>query len=172
MQGVATAESVPGPVLAAPLDSLGVTVPGMTCAASRLPARRMHSLAAMTPNIIVADDDAGTRELIKTALSGFDVVEAGDGVELLELLADASMVALIVTDVDMGWFDGIQAAAAARAAGVSTPIILISGKTGPAIASRAARIPDSTLLHKPFSLSAFVALARCMATRRPMYRRG
>ena len=103
-------------------------------------------------NIVVADDDADTRELVKAALAGSEVFEACNAIELLEVLADAARLDLIVTDVDMGWFDGIQAAATARTAGLGTPIVVITGIAGPGIAERVARIPGAVLLRKPFSV--------------------
>ena len=109
-------------------------------------------------NIVVADDDADTRELVKAALAGFEVFEACNGIELLEVLADAGRCDLIVTDVDMGWLDGIQAAATARTAGLRTPIVVITGITGAGIAERVARIPGAVLLRKPFSVTELIAL--------------
>ena len=109
-------------------------------------------------NIVVADDDADTRELVKAALPGFEVFEASDGIELLEVLASTRPCHLIVTDVDMGWLDGIQAAATARTAGLRTPILVITGMTGARVAERVARIPGAVLLRKPFSVTELIAL--------------
>lgn len=111
----------------------------------------------MGPKILVADDDVGSRALIRTALCGFDVFEVGDGIELLELLSHENQYSLIVTDIRMGWFDGIHAAASVRTAGISAPIILLTGQTDSGVAQRAARIPDSVLIHKPFSIREFVS---------------
>ena len=109
-------------------------------------------------NIVVADDDADTRALVKAALSGFEVFEAADGIELLEVLANAGHCDLIVTDVDMGWLDGIQAAATARTAGLRTPIVVITGMAGASVDERVARIPNAVLLRKPFSVAELIAL--------------
>ena len=109
-------------------------------------------------NILVVDDDADTRDLVKAALTGFEVFEASNGIELLEVLADAGRCDLIVTDVDMGWLDGIQAAAIARTAGLRTPIVVITGMTGASVAERVARIPGAVLLRKPFSVTELIAL--------------
>jgi CheY-like chemotaxis protein len=116
-------------------------------------------------NIVVADDDAETRELVKVALAGCDVFEACNATELLEALSDTARFDLIVTDVDMGWFDGIQAAATARTAGLHTPIVVITGMAGAAVAARVARIPGAVLLRKPFAVAELVQLvARLTAT--------
>jgi two-component system, response regulator FlrC len=109
-------------------------------------------------NIVVADDDADTRALVKAALVGFEVFEACNGIELLEVLADAVRCDLIVTDVDMGWLDGIQAVANARTAGLRTPIVVITGIAGAGVAERVARIPGAFLLRKPFSIAELIAL--------------
>jgi two-component system OmpR family response regulator len=109
-------------------------------------------------NIVVADDDAETRALVRDALTGCDVFEACNGTELLEALSDTVRFDLIVTDVDMGWFDGIQAAATVRTAGLRTPIVVITGMPGAAVAARVARIPGAVLLRKPFAVAELVQL--------------
>jgi CheY-like chemotaxis protein len=109
-------------------------------------------------SIVVADDDPDTRALVKAALTGSHVLEASNGIELLEVLANAGHCDLIVTDVDMGWLDGIQAAATARTAGLRTPIVVITGITGASIAERVARIPNAVLLRKPFAIADLIAL--------------
>ena len=109
-------------------------------------------------HIVVADDDADTRDLVKAALTGFSIIEASSGIELLEVLANTGHCDLIVTDVDMGWLDGIQAAATARTAGLRTPIVVITGMTGASVDERVARIPNAVLLRKPFSIAELITL--------------
>jgi two-component system OmpR family response regulator len=113
----------------------------------------------MPPKLLIADDDPDIRELLRDALSArFEVVEAKTGIELLELLADPGQFDLIITDIDMGWFDGIHAVAGARTAGVDVPIIVITAMSGPVVERRVACIPGAVLVQKPFSVASLVAL--------------
>jgi|GEM_PF-6044384 len=100
---------------------------------------------------VIADDDEDTRSLVREALSSFTVHEAATGIELLEQVAHARELDLIVTDIDMGWFDGIHAVACLRGAGVAVPIIVITASSEPGPLARVAQLPDAMLLRKPFS---------------------
>lgn len=100
---------------------------------------------------MIADDDDATRDLVRQALTSFTVTEAATGIELLEQLALINDLDLIVTDIDMGWFDGIHAVASARTAGVVVPVIVITGSSEPGPLARVAMLPNAILLRKPFS---------------------
>jgi len=78
--------------------------------------------------IALADDQALVREGLKLLLQGLDIeitVEAADGRELLDKLADTS-VDVIVSDVRMPALSGIEALRALRARGDRTPMILLT----------------------------------------------
>jgi two-component system chemotaxis response regulator CheY len=63
----------------------------------------------MAKTILIVDDSASLRVVVKIALvrAGYDVIEAGDGVEALAALEKAGKVNLIVSDVNMPNMDGI-----------------------------------------------------------------
>ena len=111
----------------------------------------MQRNGSRRPIAVIADDDEDTRELVRAALAGFVVSEAATGIELLEQVARAIELDLIVTDIDMGWFDGIHAAASARGAGVGVPIIVITGSSEPGPLARVVQLPNALVLRKPFS---------------------
>ena len=100
--------------------------------------------------IIIADDDVEIRRWLRVVLRPLnaDVVEVGSGAELLLALAE-SPFDVVISDVWMPPPDGIQAAAAARTAGISTPFIVITSCTNARVRSDAERIPGTTLLYKP-----------------------
>jgi DNA-binding NarL/FixJ family response regulator len=78
--------------------------------------------------IALADDQALVREGLKLVLRGLDIeiaVEASDGQELLDKLANTS-VDVIVSDVRMPALSGIAALRALRARGDRTPMILLT----------------------------------------------
>ena len=63
----------------------------------------------MAKTILIVDDSASLRTVVKMALqrAGYDVVEAGDGVQGLAALESTAKVNLIVSDVNMPNMDGI-----------------------------------------------------------------
>lgn len=63
----------------------------------------------MTKTILIVDDSSSLRTVVKLALvrAGYEVLEAGDGVQGLDVLEKAGKVNLIVSDVNMPNMDGI-----------------------------------------------------------------
>jgi two-component system chemotaxis response regulator CheY len=63
----------------------------------------------MAKTILIVDDSSSLRTVVKLALvrAGYEVHEAGDGVEGLSKLDTVSKVNLIVSDVNMPNMDGI-----------------------------------------------------------------
>ena len=63
----------------------------------------------MAKSILIVDDSASLRTVVRLALvrAGYEVLEAGDGVEGLAQLDKAGRVNLIVSDVNMPNMDGI-----------------------------------------------------------------
>ncbi len=63
----------------------------------------------MAKTILIVDDSSSLRTVVKLALTraGYDVHEAGDGVEALAKLDSVAKVNLIVSDVNMPNMDGI-----------------------------------------------------------------
>lgn len=105
--------------------------------------------------IVLADDDAGTRDLLKRALEsdGHNVSVARDGAEAAEIIAtDGGRFDLLIADVDMPGLDGISVAKKAREAQTAIAVVLISAHESEW--ERAAGIPGSKVetRAKPFTL--------------------
>jgi DNA-binding NarL/FixJ family response regulator len=81
--------------------------------------------------VIVADDEAGIRELMRTLLSlepDFEVVgQAGDGVEAVELVS-ALHPDLVVIDISMPVMDGLEAISRIRQVSPATRVAVLSGE--------------------------------------------
>ena len=63
----------------------------------------------MAKTILIVDDSSSLRTLVRMALTraGYEVLEAGDGQEALQVLDKAARVHLVVCDVNMPRMDGI-----------------------------------------------------------------
>ena len=80
--------------------------------------------------VIIADDDPGSRALLRTLLEreGYEVAESGDGQSALKLVS-AARPDLLLLDVDMPPPDGIEVARRLRRefSEIELPIILVTG---------------------------------------------
>jgi DNA-binding NarL/FixJ family response regulator len=84
-----------------------------------------------TYRVVVADDEATMRELMRTVLSlepDFEVVgQAGDGREAVALVAELHPD-LVVIDVSMPVMDGLQAIEQIRQVAPATRVAVLSGE--------------------------------------------
>lgn len=108
--------------------------------------------------ILVADDDPSIRDLVATALSfvGFEIVEARDGIEALELAA-AVQPDLLVLDVMMPRLDGFEVCTRLRAGGDRTPVVFLTAKDTPADMVAGFGVEGDDYLTKPFHLQVLIA---------------
>lgn len=84
-------------------------------------------------NILVVDDSASMRQMIKFTLdiAGHKITEAADGKQGLSL-AEGSDFDLVISDVNMPNMNGIEMTAGIRGLGnhKSTPILLLTTESG------------------------------------------
>ena len=109
----------------------------------------------MSRTILVVDDDPLIRRLIATTLesvSGFELIQAGDGLEALEAAASAEPE-IVFLDIDMPRMDGITACAHLRAAPSTSgsTIVMLTASTDDAAERRASEAGADLFLTKPFS---------------------
>jgi CheY-like chemotaxis protein len=78
--------------------------------------------------VVVIDDEPGIRRSLRTLLTryGYEALEAADGLEGLRLCREHAPD-LVITDIHMPGFDGIEVIAALHATLPDLPIIAISG---------------------------------------------
>jgi DNA-binding NarL/FixJ family response regulator len=119
---------------------------------------------AQVYRVVVADDAAGMRELMRTLLSlesDFEVVgQASNGVEAVALVTEL-LPDLIVIDVSMPVMDGLQAIQEIRRLSPNTRVAVLSGERRP--------LPDGADEHieKGTSNDIVVATLRKLCTARP-----
>jgi PAS domain S-box-containing protein len=105
--------------------------------------------------VLVVDDEAGIRMLIKDVLGelGYDVLEAENGACGLKILESARRVDLLVTDVGLpGGMNGRQLADAALVSRPNLKILFITGYAESAVMGEGQLKPGMHILAKPFSL--------------------
>jgi two-component system KDP operon response regulator KdpE len=110
--------------------------------------------------VLIADDDASIRATIAGHLahSGFDVVEAADGVEAVDSFRSLSPD-LVVSDLAMPGADGFQVIQQVRMKD-ETPIIVLSVRGGDVDKVRALELGADDYVVKPFSLAELLARIR------------
>lgn len=107
------------------------------------------------PRVLIADDDLHVLELTAEAVEAFgaEVVRATSGAELIERLTTGGLFDLILTDISMPWISGLQVIHTARAAGIRTPVIVMTALKDAGIAQQVDKLAvGAVLLRKPFAL--------------------
>jgi len=106
-------------------------------------------------SVLIVDDDPFVRKLIATTLedvAGFDLVEAGDGREALDV-AVRDRPEIVFLDVDMPEIDGFEACRLLRSdtetAGAT--IVMLTAAAGDAAEREAETAGADLFLTKPFS---------------------
>ncbi|HUS06675.1 MAG TPA: response regulator [Bryobacteraceae bacterium] len=117
------------------------------------PAARSAELKAMGPRLLLVDDSAGNRDILRRYLErqGYDVTISDDGQKCLQLL-DEGDFALVLLDVVLPVLDGFQVLKQIKTnpALRSTPVILISALDESSSAVRCIQMGADDYLVKPF----------------------
>jgi DNA-binding response OmpR family regulator len=116
--------------------------------------------------ILIVEDDADVRRFYRTilAMAGYDVEEAGDGVDALRLIEN-NVPDLIVLDLMLHSLDGVsvQQELAAGSLTARIPIVVVTGSTIDTTALNVACV-----LHKPVMPDELVnTVKQCMASAVP-----
>ena len=126
----------------------------------------MNQLANRTDKIVVVDDDARIRDLLRRYLAqeGFEVIVAEDAKALSRImLRDA--VDLIVLDLMMPGEDGLSVCRRLRAAGDKTPIIMLTAKGDAMDRIIGLELGADDYLPKPFEPRELLARIRAVLRR-------
>lgn len=117
----------------------------------------------MTKTILTVDDSRMMREMLLMVLqgAGFNVVQAEDGAEGLEVLARADPD-IIITDINMpkmdgyGFIEGVRSNADYRA----TPILVLSTESSAEKKNRAREAGATGWIVKPFQADTLLDVVR------------
>jgi two-component system chemotaxis response regulator CheY len=90
------------------------------------------------PTILVIDDAKTMRDTLKDLLvpAGFDVIEADNGEQGLETLAQHK-VDLVISDLNMPGMDGLTMCSHIKEQGYDIPIFILTTQTSPELKARA-----------------------------------
>ena len=104
------------------------------------------------PRLLLIDDDPNTLASLSRAfrLAGYDATVCDSAARALDLIR-ADRFDLIFSDVVMPGKDGISLLEDLKAAGVTTPVVMISGQASIETAVRATRLGAVDFLEKPLS---------------------
>jgi DNA-binding response OmpR family regulator len=112
--------------------------------------------------ILIVEDDEDLRHLFRTALAlaGYDVIEAGDGLEALRWI-DHSPPDLVILDLLLPRISGlvVQQEIAAQAVTRQIPIVVVTGST-----MAADGLDVACFLRKPISPDQLIAAVRSCLT--------
>jgi CheY-like chemotaxis protein len=108
--------------------------------------------------ILLVDDQEEVRLLMSRVLrdAGYSVLEARDGTEALDVLAEGIQIQLLITDIQMPGLNGVELA---RLAPAGVPVLFVSGYSQPA-----AELPGP-LLAKPFTAKVLVDTVKRLAAK-------
>jgi two-component system cell cycle sensor histidine kinase/response regulator CckA len=126
------------------------------------PASKLAPATDLTGHgtILLVEDEEGLRALNARGLAsrGYTVLEAGNGVEAMEVFAEnGGKVDLVVSDVVMPEMDGPTLLKEMRARNADIRIIFVSGYAEEAFEKSLPENQQFAFLAKPFALSALIA---------------
>lgn len=121
----------------------------------------------MTKTILTVDDSRTMRDMLKMALveSGYNVIQAVDGVHGLEVLHASAIPDVIVTDINMPKMDGFGLIEAVRRDERyrSVPILVLTTESDAAKKQRAKQSGATGWIVKPFDPVKLIAAIRKVA---------
>lgn len=115
----------------------------------------------MDKRILVVDDSPSIRQQVAAALqgSGFEIVEAGDGIEAFDKLAAQQDITAVICDVNMPRMNGLELLEKLKAAGSMTrlAVVMLTTEAQPELMQRAKAAGAKGWIVKPFKAPLLVA---------------
>jgi two-component system, OmpR family, response regulator MprA len=114
----------------------------------------------MSTRVLIADDSETILLLLRTRLEmeGYEVITAADGVEVIEAIQRASEPPeILLLDAMMPRKSGIDALRELRAAGVDTPVLIVSAHQDEMDAGAATDVEVSGYITKPIDFDQLFA---------------
>lgn len=122
----------------------------------------------MSKKVVVIDDSQTVRQQVGMALrqAGFEVIEAADGDEGVELLGRVADVAMVICDVNMPRMNGLDFLDAIKKDGknANLPILMLTTEGQPQLIERAKKSGAKGWVVKPFKPELLVAAVKKLAS--------
>ena len=114
----------------------------------------------MSKKVLVVDDSQTVRQQVSIALSqaGYEVLEAGDGVEGFEKISGDEEIKLVVCDVNMPRMNGLEMVEKVRGESQydKLPIVMLTTEGAPQLIARAKKAGAKGWIVKPFKADLLV----------------
>ena len=116
--------------------------------------------------ILVVDDESRMRKLVKDFLTreGYTVIEAGDGMEAMDIFYEEKDIALVILDVMMPKMDGWQVCREIRESS-KVPIIMLTARSEERDELQGFELGVDEYISKPFSPKILVARVEAILRR-------
>ena len=116
--------------------------------------------------ILVVDDECRMRKLVRDFLEreGYEVLEAGDGVEAMDIFYEEKDVALVILDVMMPKMDGWQTLREIRQSS-QVPVIMLTARSEERDELQGFKLGVDEYISKPFSPKILVARVEAILRR-------
>ncbi|HVF51450.1 MAG TPA: response regulator [Pyrinomonadaceae bacterium] len=142
-----------------------MTHPSQSPHASPRALRVAHAHASreprVSPSVLIVEDHEDTRFILKTLIemSGYRVLEAGDGFEALEI-AERERPDIVVMDGSLPFLDGLSTTRRLRehTSGRDLPVVILSGHTTPEYQADALAAGCDGYLAKPIDFDQLQAI--------------
>ncbi len=139
-----------------------------------------ESAVAATPRVLIAEDDRDLRELLEEVFrdDGWTVCGAPNGTKLVDELSqailDVHVPDVVLTDIMMPGVQVMNVLAELRAAGWTTPVIVVSARADEIAREVGGALDPIVFCQKPVALDRLLAIAhaerRSRARQTPFYR--
>ena len=114
--------------------------------------------------ILVVDDESRMRKLVRDFLEreGYAVLEAGDGMEAMDIFYEEKDIALIILDVMMPEIDGFEMIRRIRKENKEVPVLFLSARSSTDDIVFGFELGANDYVRKPFSLRELVVRAKAL----------
>lgn len=126
----------------------------------------MTSAAETPTKVLIVDDEAGVRELLKDALklAGFETQSASDGMSALTTLRTFTPDIMII-DINMPLMDGFELVERLRQNGNEVPVLMLSARADRVDVTRGLTLGADDYVVKPFGLEELVLRLKAILRR-------
>lgn len=114
---------------------------------------------------MIVDDSRTIRQQVTFTLTkgGYEVIEAGDGVEGLAKLKEHPDTALVVSDVNMPNMNGLEMVESMKKDGIAVPVIMLTTEGSGELIQRAKEAGAKGWIVKPFKPDQLTAAVQKLA---------